>query len=153
MSRHLLPLLTAETLLPAGISVLRSSMADIAAFRVSEPVRDRDAGVYAPRTPPEPLWREVLGELLRRLRHNRGMTLGEVAARAGLSPQYLSEIERGLKEPSSEMIEAVAGALGVTLVDLTLAVAETLILAGGSATAVQAPARPAVGRGSFTLAA
>ena len=128
-------------------------MADIAAIKPSRPVRDRGASVDTPPKTPDPLWREVLGELLRRLRHNRGMTLGEIAARAGLSPQYLSEIERGLKEPSSEMIDAVAGALGVTLVDLTLAVAETLILAGGSATSMHAPARPAVGRGSFTLAA
>src|SRR5699024_12657069 len=41
-------------------------------------------------------------------------------------PQYLSEIERGVKEPSSEMIAAVAGALGVTLLDLTVAVARRL---------------------------
>ena len=75
---------------------------------------------------PEPLWRHVLGERLRRVRHERGETLGEVATRAGLSPQYLSEIERGLKEPSSEIIAAVAGSLDVTLVDLTLAVAQTL---------------------------
>ena len=52
--------------------------------------------------------------------------LDDVAGRAGLSPQYLSEIERGLKEPSSEMIAAVSGALSLTLGDLTLAVAERL---------------------------
>ena len=51
----------------------------------------------------------------------------ETARRAGVSPQYLSEMERGLKEPSSEMIAAVAGALDVTLADLTLAVAASLI--------------------------
>jgi transcriptional regulator with XRE-family HTH domain len=54
------------------------------------------------------------------------VTLGETAARAGVSPQYLSEIERGAKEPSSEMIAAVAGALEVSLLDLTMAVAESL---------------------------
>jgi DNA-binding XRE family transcriptional regulator len=74
----------------------------------------------------EPLWRHVLGEQLRRLRHDRGQTLIDTAARAGVSPQYLSEMERGVKEPSSEMIAAVAGALDTTLVDLTSAVAERL---------------------------
>ncbi|TQM70651.1 helix-turn-helix protein [Actinomadura hallensis] len=75
----------------------------------------------------EPLWREALGECLRRLRTERGEILVETARRAGVSPQYLSEMERGLKEPSSEMIAAVAGALDVTLADLTLAVAASLI--------------------------
>jgi DNA-binding XRE family transcriptional regulator len=74
----------------------------------------------------EPLWRHMLGDRLRALRHDRGETLGETAARAGVSPQYLSEIERGAKEPSSEMIAAVAGALEVSLLDLTMAVAESL---------------------------
>ncbi|QNF95580.1 MULTISPECIES: helix-turn-helix domain-containing protein [Janibacter] len=74
----------------------------------------------------EPLWREALGERLRGLRHERGDTLDETAERAGISMQYLSEIERGRKEPSSEMIAAVAGALDVTLLDLTLSVAESL---------------------------
>jgi transcriptional regulator with XRE-family HTH domain len=81
-----------------------------------------------PKPPParEPLWRHALGERLRGLRHERGEKLSETARRAGVSPQYLSEMERGIKEPSSEMIAAVAGALDVTLVELTLAVAESL---------------------------
>jgi transcriptional regulator with XRE-family HTH domain len=75
---------------------------------------------------PEPLWREVLGERLRELRKRNQKTLTETAARAGISPQYLSELERGLKEPSSEMIAAVAGALGTTLGGLTESVAAQL---------------------------
>lgn len=71
------------------------------------------------RTVREPLWRHLVGEQLRETRHRRGDTLGQTARRAGLSPQYLSEIERGIKEPSSEMVAAVAGALGLTLLDLT----------------------------------
>ncbi|RFA20529.1 helix-turn-helix domain-containing protein [Subtercola boreus] len=67
----------------------------------------------------EPLLRHILGRRLRMLRLANGNKLAETAARAGISPQYLSEIERGLKEPSSEMIAAIAGALGVTLLDLT----------------------------------
>jgi transcriptional regulator with XRE-family HTH domain len=77
-------------------------------------------------SPPEPLWRDVLGDHLRRLRHDRGETLAETAGRAGVSPQYLSEVERGMKEPSSEMIAAMAGALDTTLVDLAAGVAESL---------------------------
>ncbi|WP_286346486.1 helix-turn-helix domain-containing protein [Frondihabitans sucicola] len=74
----------------------------------------------------EPLLREVLGRRLRELRLARGERLIETAARAGISPQYLSEVERGLKEPSSEMIAAITGALRITLVDLTLAVVAEL---------------------------
>ena len=69
--------------------------------------------------PREPLWREVLGQRLRALRLQQQETLTETAGRAGISPQYLSEIERGRKEPSSEMIAALAGALGITLIGLT----------------------------------
>ncbi|GAA4808662.1 helix-turn-helix domain-containing protein [Nocardioides caeni] len=75
----------------------------------------------------EPLWRELVGDELRRRRRERGATLTEIAERAGISPQYLSEIERGRKEPSSEMIAAVAGALGITLLDLTTRVARDLV--------------------------
>jgi len=82
-----------------------------------EPQREREPQPE-PR-PQEPLWREVLGRRLRLLRQEQQETLSETAARAGISPQYLSEIERGRKEPSSEMIAALAGALGTTLTDLT----------------------------------
>jgi transcriptional regulator with XRE-family HTH domain len=76
--------------------------------------------------PQEPLWREVLGQRLRALRREQRETLAETAARAGISPQYLSEVERGRKEPSSEMIAALAGALGTTLTGLTEQVAVDL---------------------------
>ena len=72
---------------------------------------------------PEPLWREALGRRLRASREERGGRLVDVAERAGISPQYLSEMERGRKEPSSEMIAAVAGALGVDLADLLVGIA------------------------------
>jgi transcriptional regulator with XRE-family HTH domain len=74
----------------------------------------------------EPLWREVLGQRLRTLRLDQQETLAETAGRAGISPQYLSEIERGRKEPSSEMIAALAGALGTSLTVLTEQVAGDL---------------------------
>ena len=78
------------------------------------------------RQQPEPLWREVLGGRLRALRAVRKETLAQTAERAGVSPQYLSEVERGRKEPSSEMIAALAGALDTTLADLTTQVTEDL---------------------------
>ncbi|GLZ37996.1 helix-turn-helix transcriptional regulator [Actinokineospora sp. NBRC 105648] len=80
----------------------------------------------APDRGPEPLWREVLGRNLRATRESQGGRLVDVAERAGISPQYLSEIERGRKEPSSEMIGAVTGALGVDLADLLTDVAGDL---------------------------
>ena len=78
------------------------------------------------RQQPETLWREVLGARLRALRAERAETLAETAERAGISPQYLSVVERGRKEPSSEMIAALAGALDTTLADLTTQVTEDL---------------------------
>jgi transcriptional regulator with XRE-family HTH domain len=74
----------------------------------------------------EPLWREVLGSRLRELRTERDETLAQTAERAGISPQYLSEVERGRKEPSSEMIAALAGALDITVADLMAGAAEYL---------------------------
>ncbi|WP_406832033.1 helix-turn-helix transcriptional regulator [Pedococcus sp. KACC 23699] len=68
---------------------------------------------------PEPLWREVVGARLRHLRKRRGLTLTETAQRAGISPQYLSEVERGRKDPSSEVLAAISGALGCGVVEVT----------------------------------
>jgi DNA-binding XRE family transcriptional regulator len=89
-----------------------------------QPLRRQSLPEQSP--PPEPLWREVLGQRLRALRLRQRETLGQTAGRAGISPQYLSEIERGRKEPSSEMIAALAGALGTTLTGLTKQVADDL---------------------------
>lgn len=69
----------------------------------------------------EPLLRSVHGEALRRARRRQGRTLDEVAGSAGISTQYLSEIERGRKEPSSEILAAVCRALGWNLLTLTVA--------------------------------
>jgi transcriptional regulator with XRE-family HTH domain len=88
-------------------------MGDILPFR-RDPEPDRE---------PDPLWREVLGRRLRAAREDRGGRLVDVAERAGISPQYLSEIERGRKEPSSEMIAAVSGALSLGLDDLLVGIA------------------------------
>jgi transcriptional regulator with XRE-family HTH domain len=81
------------------------------------------------RTPdgePAPLWREELGRSLRAIRKAQGGRLVDIAEQAGISPQYLSEIERGCKDPSSEMIAAVTGALGVDLADLLTGITGTV---------------------------
>lgn len=77
-------------------------------------------------TEPEPLWREALGDELRAARRDRDERLADVAERAGVSPQYLSEIERGLKDPSSEVLSAVSGALEVPMRTLTRRAADRL---------------------------
>ncbi|GAA5205161.1 hypothetical protein GCM10025774_01390 [Microbacterium kyungheense] len=100
-----------------GIPFYRDAMAEIIPLPTKPRTAPRDV---------EPLWRDALGDRLRRLRHERGERLADTADRAGVSPQYLSEIERGLKEPSSEMIAAVAGALDVTLIELTTGVVDDL---------------------------
>lgn len=86
----------------------------------------------------EPLWREVLGSRLRALRTDRDETLAQTAERAGISPQYLSEVERGRKEPSSEMIAALAGALGISVADLMAGAAEDLRRAAAVVSAAMA---------------
>jgi transcriptional regulator with XRE-family HTH domain len=68
---------------------------------------------------PEPLWRQAVGRQLRAERAARGERIVDVAGRAGVAPQYLSELERGVKEPSSEVLAAVSGALGLSVFDLT----------------------------------
>lgn len=59
-----------------------------------------------------------MGAALRRIRLEDDRTLREVAGAANISMPYLSEIERGRKEPSSEILAGICAALGLTLVDL-----------------------------------
>lgn len=66
----------------------------------------------------DPLLRDLIGGVLRRARLEQGRTLREVAETAQVSLPYLSEIERGRKEPSSEVLAAVYRALGLQLIDL-----------------------------------
>jgi DNA-binding XRE family transcriptional regulator len=107
----------------------------------------------APSTAPsEPLWRDALGEQLRSTRRERGETLSETADRAGISPQYLSEMERGVKEPSSEMIAAVAGALETPLGDLVPQVPERILLDRTTVDRADTPSGP-VCRAAYALAA
>jgi transcriptional regulator with XRE-family HTH domain len=61
------------------------------------------------------LLREVIGDVLRRARTEQGRTLREVSDTARVSLGYLSEVERGRKEASSELLSAICGALEVPL--------------------------------------
>jgi transcriptional regulator with XRE-family HTH domain len=67
---------------------------------------------------PRPLLRTLVGEVLRRRRQEQRRTLAEVARAACVSVPYLSEVERGRKEPSSEILAAVCDALRIELSDL-----------------------------------
>lgn len=64
------------------------------------------------------LFRRVLGEVLRAARMRRGMTLRQVSAEARVSPGYISEIERGTKEASSELLGSLCQALELPLSDV-----------------------------------
>lgn len=69
-------------------------------------------------TTPEPLLRDLVGGILRRVRTRQRRTLSDVAVEARVSTAYLSEVERGRKEASSEVLAAVCAALGLRLADL-----------------------------------
>lgn len=83
----------------------------------------------------EPLWRHIVGDVLRRERLAQERTLKEVSDEARISMPYLSEVERGRKEASSEVLAAAARALGLGLADLLTLAQDEL--------ARMAPARPA----------
>jgi len=61
------------------------------------------------------LFRRLLGDVLRERRMQRGMTLREVSKEARVSLGYISEIERGQKEASSELLASLCGALEMPL--------------------------------------
>ena len=84
------------------------------------------------------LLREAIGASLRRARTARRRTLREVSRRARVSLGYLSEVERGRKEPSSELLAAICEALDVALPDLLTEAAQAL----AGATADAAPRLP-----------
>ncbi|OKJ20063.1 DNA-binding protein [Streptomyces sp. CB00316] len=79
----------------------------------------------------EPLWRDLVGDVLRRERLSQERTLKDVADAGRISMAYLSEVERGRKEASSEVLAAAARALGLSLADvLALAQGELIRLSG-----------------------
>lgn len=77
---------------------------------------------------PRPLLRTLVGDVLRRRRQEQRRTLAEVAREACVSTQYLSEVERGRKEASSEILAAVCDSLRIDLTDLLAEVRRDLVV-------------------------
>lgn len=92
------------------------------------------------------LMRRLLGDVLRRRRTSQGRTLREVAASARVSLGYLSEVERGRKEASSELLAAICSALGVPMSVVMREVSDEL--ARAEAAAVRALGSAAMARDS-----
>ena len=78
------------------------------------------------------LLRWAIGTVLRRVRHQQGRTLREVADAAGVSMPYLSEVERGRKEASSEILAGICRALGLSLPELLEEVRSELLRASAA---------------------
>ena len=74
------------------------------------------------------LFRRLLGDVLRAQRMRRGMTLREVSAEARVSLGYISEIERGQKEASSELLASLCSAMDLPLSDVLREVADAVAL-------------------------
>ena len=91
------------------------------------------------------LLRQLLGDVLRRLRIRQGRTLREVSASARVSLGYLSEVERGRKEASSELLAAICAALDTPLSQVFREVSDNFALAELQAdSAVGVPREPAL---------
>ncbi|UCM90827.1 helix-turn-helix domain-containing protein [Streptomyces marincola] len=75
------------------------------------------------------LLRRLLGDVLRRQRQRQGRTLREVSSSARVSLGYLSEVERGQKEASSELLSAICDALDLRMSELLREVSDELALA------------------------
>ncbi len=94
------------------------------------------------------LLRQLLGDALRRLRLRQGRTLREVSATARVSLGYLSEVERGRKEASSELLASICDALGAPLSQLLREVSDGFALAElQNETAFGVPLEPALAGG------
>jgi transcriptional regulator with XRE-family HTH domain len=76
---------------------------------------------------PRPLLRTMLGDVLRRTRREQGRTLADVARAAKVSMPYLSEVERGRKEASSEVLAAICDALHIELSAVLVEVGHDLV--------------------------
>ena len=74
------------------------------------------------------LFRRLLGDVLRGRRVEQGLTLREVSAEARVSLGYISEIERGQKEASSELLASLCSALDVPLSDVLREVSDAVAL-------------------------
>ncbi len=78
--------------------------------------------------------RQVIGDELRRRRQDQGRTLRDVSGAAAVSLGYLSEVERGQKEASSELLAAICDALEVSLADVLASVSSQVAEAESAVT-------------------
>jgi transcriptional regulator with XRE-family HTH domain len=92
------------------------------------------------------IFRRLLGEVLRSRRIRQGRTLRQVSAEARVSLGYISEIERGQKEASSELLASICAALDVPLSEVLAEVSDAVALEEAAlAIAVDEAAAPAAG--------
>lgn len=75
--------------------------------------------------------RREIGDVLRGARQQQGRTLREVSSAARVSLGYLSEVERGQKEPSSELLSSICTALDVPMSQMLREVSDRVALAEG----------------------
>lgn len=105
------------------------------------------------------LLRHIVGATLRRIRLTHGLTLRDLSALSRVSVPYLSEIERGRKEPSSEILATICRVFGMDVVDLVDAVADELrtpdraVLVMGSTDDHARVSAPDIDHGALLLAA
>jgi hypothetical protein len=113
--------LTAEPARPLAVAVL-----DPAPLAAVTPVvgPSTDQAVIGPA--PVVLFRHALGAVLRVERTAQGRTLQEVARTARVSVAFVSEVERGMKQPSSEVLAALSTALRLSLSDVVARSADLL---------------------------
>jgi transcriptional regulator with XRE-family HTH domain len=95
------------------------------------------------------LLRRVIGDALRARRQSQHRTLREVSTAANVSLGYLSEIERGQKEASSELLAAICDALGAQLSELLREVSQTVAVAESVTVPSARPTVPAEKATSF----
>ncbi|WP_139984020.1 helix-turn-helix domain-containing protein [Nocardioides litoris] len=91
------------------------------------------------------LFRRLLGDVLRRHRVERGMTLREVSAEARVSLGYISEIERGQKEASSELLASLCNALDAPLSEVLHEVAAAVAVEEAALVVAAAPLATPIG--------
>ncbi|GAA4723381.1 helix-turn-helix transcriptional regulator [Nocardioides endophyticus] len=92
------------------------------------------------------LFRRLLGDVLRDARMQRGMTLREVSADARVSLGYISEIERGQKEASSELLASLCAALDMPLSDVLREVSDLVAIEEAAAELTRIPVATPAGR-------
>lgn len=113
------PMMTARSMYEAKKTDVRHEPIARGVVKTSAPGRERQMI----------LLRQLLGDVLRRLRVRQGRTLREVSTLARVSLGYLSEVERGQKEASSELLASICGALGVPLSQVLREVSDQFALA------------------------